>query len=378
MASIQRKYADLPWYGALGIVAAVIPLPFVLLWTAIVGPYTPRNKGRSTKRIVGERAFRYAITNLGLPQLQFAFGTTMSVYEKWTKQKKLSPVIDKLGDGARLLWIGPKRVDRHDRVVLYLHGGCFLLPLTDFGLDFWQYVKTELEKKNVSPNLNFGVAILEYSLAPAAMFPTPLKQACLGLKFLFDAGVEPGNLQIAGDSAGGNLALQLVSQMLHPRAGLPRLTPLAPIRGLCLLSPWTSLTADTKSCKEFDGIDTMTRRVLRDAGAEILPGFPDDAAAFAEPAKAPESWFHGVDGLFERVLVTAGEFECMRDDIVQLSDKLKKGRHPDVELVIQDGGLHDDMFLDFMVKEKKLGPLTPLIIDWLYAGFASGFAPRLD
>ncbi|KAJ6473086.1 Alpha/Beta hydrolase protein [Mycena sanguinolenta] len=377
MASIQRKYADLPWYGSLGIVAAVIPLPFVLLWAAIVGPHTSQNKGRSRKRIVGEHAFRYAITNLSLPQLQFAFGTTLSVYEKWTKERKLTPVIDELGDGARLLWIGPKRVDHHDRVILYLHGGCFLLPLTNFGLDYWHYVRSELEKKNVRPNLNFGVAVLEYSLAPAAMFPTPLKQACLGLKSLFDAGVEPGNLQIVGDSAGGNLALQLVSQTLYPRAGLPHISVLGPIRGLCLLSPWASLTADTESCKEFDGIDTMTRRVLREAGAEILPGFPDDAAAFAEPANAPESWFQEADGLFKRILITAGAAECMRDDIIQLSDKLKS-QHPVAELVIQDGGLHDDMFLDFLVKEKKLGTLTPLIINWLYAGFASGLAPQLD
>jgi hypothetical protein len=132
-----------------------------------------RNKGRSTKRIIGERAFRYAISNLNIPQLQFAFGTSLSVYEKWAKQMKMAPVIDELGDGARLLWIGPKRVER---VLFYLHGmhialcllrlmaksyagGCFLLPLTDFELDLFRYVQVESGKQNI----HFGVAVLEYS-----------------------------------------------------------------------------------------------------------------------------------------------------------------------------------------------------------------------
>ncbi|KAJ7852125.1 Alpha/Beta hydrolase protein [Mycena leptocephala] len=361
MPSTQRKYADLPWYGALGLLAAIVPLPVVLLWTAIVGPHMSRNKGRSTKRIIGERAFRYAISNLNIPQLQFAFGTSLSVYEKWAKQMKMAPVIDELGDGARLLWIGPKRVER---VLFYLHGGCFLLPLTDFELDLFRYVQVESGKQNI----HFGVAVLEYALAPAATFPTPLRQACLAMEYFFKAGLRPGNLQIVGDSAGGNLALQLVSQMIHPRDGLPNIRPSAPIRGLCLVSPWASLTADSKSCIEFDGIDTMTRDALRQAGAEILSGFSDDENAFGEPAKASALWFKGVDEVVERVLITAGATECMRDDIVQVSNQLK-GHHQNVQLVVQNGGLHDDMFLDFMVKEKKLGTLTPLVVNWFAAGF---------
>ncbi|KAJ7257170.1 Alpha/Beta hydrolase protein [Mycena haematopus] len=327
MPSTQRKYADLPWYGPLRMVAALIPLSIVLPWTALVAPHTSRNKGRSMKRILGERAFRYGITNFGIPELQFTFGNTLGMYEKWTRRRNLTPVIDELGDDAKLLWIGAKRVDH---VLLYLHGGCFLLPLTDFGLDLWRYVQGELEKQDI----HLGIAVLEYSLAPAATFPTPLNQACLGLKFLFSTGVEPKNLQIAGDSAGANLALQL-------------------------------------SNAEFDGIDTMTRRALHEAGAEILSGFNSDsgAAVFAEPAKAPASWFEGVDGLVERVLVTAGAAECMHDDIVQVGERLKR-HHPNVELVIQEGGLHDDMFLDFIVKEKKLGTLTRRVVDWLAVGYA--------
>ncbi|KAF8166296.1 Alpha/Beta hydrolase protein [Mycena galopus ATCC 62051] len=303
---------------------------------------------------------RYCTANLSIPQLQYAFGTTMSVYEKWTKQVKLSPVVEEVGDDAQLLWIGPKRTDR---VLLFCHGGCFVLPSTDFTFDFWHHVQGELKKKNIE----IGIAFVQYSLAPFAKFPTPLRQASRAVEFLFAAGVRPENLHIAGDSAGGNLALQIVSQMLHPHADVPAIRPPVPIRGVCLISPWVSLTADSKSMTEFDGIDFMSKAVVEDVGTQILGGFSEADGAFAQPAKAPDSWFQGVDEVVERVFITAGSAEIMRDDILQLGDRLKR-HHRNVQIGMQDGGVHDDMILDFMTKETKLGALTPKLINWLAEG----------
>ncbi|KAF8205832.1 Alpha/Beta hydrolase protein [Mycena galopus ATCC 62051] len=300
---------------------------------------------------------RYCTGNLSTSQLQYAFGTTLSVYEKWTKQVKLTPVVEEIGDDARLLWIGPKRTDR---VLLFCHGGCFFLPSTDFTFEFWHYVQQELKKKNV----DIGIAFVQYSLAPFAKFPTPLKQVSRGVEHLFAAGVRPENLYISGDSAGGNLALQIVSQMLHPRPGIPAIRPAAPLGGIFLSSPWASLTADTKSMTEFDGIDFMSKAVVEDLGRQILNGVPAADNAFAEPAKAPDSWFNGVDAVVGRVLIAVGGSEIMRDDILQVGERLKQ-HHRDVQVGIQDGGVHDDMLLDFMTKETKLGSLTSMLIDWL-------------
>ncbi|KAJ7661577.1 Alpha/Beta hydrolase protein [Mycena polygramma] len=362
MPSTARQYGELPWTQAVGIVVTIIPLPVILLWTALFTSHAPYNKDRSLKRILGDRAFRYCVSNLSVAQLQYASGTTFSVYNKWTKDNKMPVTVDDLGGDARLLWIGPKRTDR---VLYFCHGGCFVLPTTDFTLDFLRYVQVELEKQNIE----IGIAVLQYSLAPMATFPTPLSQACLGLKFLLEAGVKPQNLQISGDSAGGNLVLQLVSQMLHPLQSVPEIGLARPLRGICLLSPWASLTADAKSATDYDGIDFMPKRGLAEWGAQILSGFPESDGAFAQPAKAPEAWFKGVDRLVDRVLITAGGMECMRDDIVQLGDGLKR-HHPDVDVVVQAGGVHDDLLLDFMTKETKLGSSTALVTSWFAAGFS--------
>lgn len=46
-------------------------------------------------------------------------GTTLQVYERWVKQNGLPSLVEEIGDDARLLWIGPKRIDR---VIVYFHG----------------------------------------------------------------------------------------------------------------------------------------------------------------------------------------------------------------------------------------------------------------
>ncbi|KAJ7730361.1 Alpha/Beta hydrolase protein [Mycena maculata] len=357
----KTKYGELSWAESFGFVTTVLTLPVALLWNVVTTAYAPFNKDRSVKRVAGDSALRYAISRLSVPQLQWAFGTTRSVYEQWTKANKLTSTIDELGQDARLMWIGPKRLDR---VVLFSHGGAFSLPASDFGLSFWRYVQLELAKQNIE----IGFALFSYSLYPTATFPTPLKQAGLALEFLLAAGVKPQNLQIVGDSAGANLILQLFSHMLHPRADMPEIHLAAPLRGAYLISPWVNLTADSKSHTENDGRDFIGKETLRGWGALILADVPEADSAFAEPVRAPEWWFKGVDRLVERVLVTAGGAECLRDDIVVVGEALKK-HHAKTEIVVQAGGLHEDMFLDFLVNESKLGSLTPLTVAWLAAGF---------
>ncbi|KAJ6554582.1 Alpha/Beta hydrolase protein [Mycena capillaripes] len=359
----KSKYAQVSWAESIGMVVALIPLPVVLLWSVATTAYASYNKERTVKRIVGDSALRYVLSGLNIPQLQSAFGTTLGMYKKWTKKNELPAIVDELGEDARLLWIGPKRLDR---VVLFLHGGGFVLPCSDFPVSFWRYVQLELEKQNIE----VGVALLNYSLAPDASFPTPLKQAAAALEFLLAAGVKPQNLQLAGDSAGGNLILQVLSQILHPRAGVPEIHLPAPFRGAYLISPWTNLSGDSKSHVENEGRDFLSRSVLADWGAMILAGVPETDRAFGEAVRAPEGWFKGADALVERVLITAGGAELLRDDIVAVGDALKK-HHPKVELVVQKDGLHEDMFLDFVLNEKKLSSLTPLTVEWLAAGFTA-------
>jgi hypothetical protein len=152
----------------------------ILVWTALVTSHASHNKGKSLKRILGERTLGYAAVHTSVAQQQFVFGTTLKTYKRWTKQMKLDPVVDELGENTHLMWIGPKRVDRvlffcHGMVLRYsstqrltvsIPGGCYFLPVTDFLLTFWRYVQVELKKQNVE----IGIALLSYC---ALLFPLP-------------------------------------------------------------------------------------------------------------------------------------------------------------------------------------------------------------
>ncbi|KAJ7677583.1 Alpha/Beta hydrolase protein [Mycena olivaceomarginata] len=361
MSLPAKKYAQLSWAETLGMLATLIPFPVALLWSVATTAYASYNRERSVKRVAGDSALRYLTTHLSVPQLQAASGTTMGTYKKWTEANQLPVTIDELGLDARLMWIGPKRLER---VVLWIHGGGFSLPPPDFAISFWRYVQLELEKQNIE----VGIALLNYSLAPEASFPTPLKQAGLALDFLMAAGVKPQNLQLAGDSAGGNLVVQVLSQMLHPCKGVPEIHLPAPLRGAYIISPWMNLSADSASHTANEGLDYVRQATLKNLGAHILPAVPDADRPFIEAVRAPAGWFQGADALVERVLITAGGAELMKDDIVVFAETFKK-HHACAELVVQKDGLHEDMYIDFMVKEKKVGSLTPLTVEWLAAGF---------
>ncbi|KAF8192637.1 Alpha/Beta hydrolase protein [Mycena galopus ATCC 62051] len=332
---MSRKYGQLSWIESFGTVLALLPLPVVLCWNVVTTAYAPFNKERSFRRIIADCALRYITSHLSVPQLQAASGSTFGMYEKWTKKTKLPAIVDELGEDARLLWIGPKRLER---VVLWLHGGAFFQHPPDVALSFWRYVQLELEKQNIE----VGFVMLNYSLIPDAAFPTPLKQAALAVNFLLAAGVKPQNLQLAGDSAGGNLALQVLSQILHPLQGVPDIRLPAPLRGVYLASPWVNLCADSKSHTENEGRDYLSSRPFAQWGATAV--------------RAPEGWFAGVDALVECVLITAGGAELLRDDRY----------HSNTELVVQKDALHNDVFLEFMANENRDGGLTLLTVDgWL-------------
>jgi len=84
-------------------------------------------------------------------------GTTEGKYTEFVKQAGLEETIEDLGiGGARLLWIGPRRLDK---VIFYLHGGGYVLSVAC--PEYWRAIQVELEKKG----LNVGIAMLRYSMS---------------------------------------------------------------------------------------------------------------------------------------------------------------------------------------------------------------------
>lgn len=96
----------------------------VILYKLATSPFVYPNRTKPWKRVVGDTAFRHIAVSLNTAQVQYVLGETRSVYEGWAKKRGLPLTVEELQGGARLLWIGPKRLDR---VLLYVHGTLSLI-----------------------------------------------------------------------------------------------------------------------------------------------------------------------------------------------------------------------------------------------------------
>jgi acetyl esterase/lipase len=242
----------------------------------------------------------------------------------------------------------------------------------------WMHIQKELKAKN----LGFVFGVVQYGLTPQNPYPTQLRQAILSLSFVLSKGIKPSNIALAGESAGGHLILGLLSHMLHPIPNLPEPPKLStPLAGAYIMSPWVSLTGDTGSYEKFSNppqdmfvaktVGRWGRTFLSAVPAEQLPWVTFSPQAITKAGLEPkttETWWHGVSDLCSRFLITAGDLECLRDDIVEFSGLLEKQAKPDsVRLVVQRNGIHIDPVLSFGTGDGERNDLVPISVAWLAA-----------
>ncbi|PFH50201.1 hypothetical protein AMATHDRAFT_61538 [Amanita thiersii Skay4041] len=355
-SSNRRIYGQTTSLEKVAIFGHVLLLPFVVFWNTLTWPIYPESKEKPFNRHVHDVTLRHLL-NLGIAQVQYLSGPTSQVYRAWAKKQNVPVVVEELGLNARLYWIGSKK---SDRVIFYLHGGAYLLPMGEPALSFWKFIQQELAKQGI----NVGIAVLEYTLYPDAQFPVPLSQAVSGLKHLLeDLGVSPQHIQLAGDSAGGNLVLQVISHILHPVDNVPRISLSTPLRGAYLVSPWVLLSDTQKYASYACTHDLWSYSTATKWGRAIVKDIPDVYTPYIQALKAPHTWFRGVDQVVDRVLMTTGDLDLLKDTITEF-EPLFRTHHPHVELTIQRNGIHDGPFFDSQSSEIALSSLR-----W----FANGF-----
>lgn len=127
-------------------------------------------------------------------------------------------------DGVPVEVVRPRHVAAGDApgAILYLHGGAFCLgsPATH------RSVTTHLATASGMP-----VWVPDYRLAPEHPYPAALDDALSAYRGLLQQGLRPEQIVVAGDSAGGSLALALALRLRDSAQALPA--------ALLLLSPVT-------------------------------------------------------------------------------------------------------------------------------------------
>jgi monoterpene epsilon-lactone hydrolase len=139
-------------------------------------------------------------------------------------------------------WIEPVASNHaaQTRCVLYLHGGAYVAmsPTTH------RCLTTRLAAWSDS-----RLFALDYRLAPEHPFPAALDDAVGAYRALLSAGVPASRIVLAGDSAGGGLALALLVSLRDAAEALPA--------AAVLFSPWTDLAATGNSVIANDASDPL-------------------------------------------------------------------------------------------------------------------------
>jgi acetyl esterase/lipase len=143
-------------------------------------------------------------------------------------------------NGISSVWLStPESVK--EQVILYLHGGGYMLG----SINTHKVLGTNIARASKS-----RVLMIDYRLAPENPYPAALEDSVSAYKWLIDeAGINPKNIVISGDSAGGGLTAATLIKLRE--MGIP--LPAAAV----LLSPWADLEVTGDSVKTKRGKDPM-------------------------------------------------------------------------------------------------------------------------
>ncbi len=201
-------------------------------------------------------------------------------------------------DGMYGEWVSVTRVHMKKHVILYLHGGGYS---TGSSL----YARTLTSKLAASTSMD--VLAFDYRLAPEHPYPAAIEDALKAWDYLMYLGYGARDVILAGDSAGGNLALTLVLKLKEQERLLPR--------GLVLMSPWTDMTASGKSYQTKANVDPVLDQEYMNRIIEAYVGDMDLNHPMLSPLFAD---LHD----FPPTYIQVGENEILLSDSLRLHKEM--------------------------------------------------------
>jgi epsilon-lactone hydrolase len=187
-----------------------------------------------------------------------------------------------------------------NKIILYFHGGgfCFHSPNTHNA--FLARLSNATKSRGLMVN---------YSLAPESPYPVAADECYAVYNALLLQGYLPHQIIIAGDSAGGNLALTTAIRLRDAKQPMPA--------ALVLMSPVTDMavtgeSAFTKS-KDDPFFDLSSLLLMRNNYIGLQnPCEPDVSPFYAD--------LHGLPPTF----ITAGTEEVLMDDAIRTANKMSE------------------------------------------------------
>jgi acetyl esterase/lipase len=186
----------------------------------------------------------------------------------------------------------------NEDIIFYCHGGGYMTGSCIYARE----ITTKLSRYNRCKVFSFN-----YHLAPEYPYPKALEDAYKAWEYVISLGYEPRRITIAGDSAGGNLALCLTLLLKEKKMPLSKC--------LVLFSPWTDMTSSGDSYRANEVLDPILDNEYIKRAVSSYLGEANATDPFVSPI------FADLRG-FPPVYIQVGTNEILYDDSYSLYTKL--------------------------------------------------------
>ena len=183
-------------------------------------------------------------------------------------------------------------------MIYHVHGGGFT-----FGSP-WSHKSLA---SRIAAETGTPVFLPNYRLAPEHPFPAAIEDTVTGFQWLLDNGFPAENIVVSGDSAGGNLALQLVAHLEQTGETMPA--------GVVLMSPWVDLDFSDMSARDKAKKDPfLALAMAKLCRTQYAPDTSDD-----DPRISPINYTPSPD--WPPFLIQCGGAENFAGGIARMAEK---------------------------------------------------------
>ncbi|WP_208601714.1 alpha/beta hydrolase [Rhizobium aethiopicum] len=208
--------------------------------------------------------------------------------------------VDADGVDGELMWPARLHHPIGKRVVLYIHGG---------GFSGGSIRTHSLFAGSLAKAASSDVLLINYRLMPEYTYPAQINDALTAYRWLLDNGYRNENVVVAGDGAGGNIALETVLRQKQAAKPMPA--------AVIALSPITDLAATGGSMTSNAGSDQLVDK----AWVETLRKAYLGSRSATDPQASP--LYADMTG-FPPLLLQVGSGEALLDDTLRLADKARR------------------------------------------------------
>jgi monoterpene epsilon-lactone hydrolase len=229
-------------------------------------------------------------------------------------------------------------------VILYFHGGVYVIGTAAASVS----LAGELARRTGAKAIT-----VDYRLGPEHRYPAAVEDARAAYEGLLAQGVDPGQIALAGESAGGGLAIATLLALRSAGTPLPS--------GALLMSPYVDLTLSGDTLAAREALDP----VLTPEGLRVRVADYVDEADAADPLVSP--LFGDLTGL-PPLLIQVGSHEVLLSDALRLATRAATA---DVQVTLEVTPGVPHVFQGFAALLDEAAVALDRAADFVKARFAS-------